>query len=188
MVGTLRCGPPQAIINQPRQNVVTVQSGKLIANAGGSSYIQTSGKLYEIIATNASVKKDLKAAGNDATFANVKGKLEIMSDGREVIKATSITGEKPMTAVDGDSGVSFPRCGNVAMFNDGTKTIKLEPMTEEAISDFQRARSFAKFPAGTRLVGVMKGDTLQVWDVVKRMRTQPVPPPRTADSFVSVDL
>lgn len=186
MVGSIGCGAAQAVINVPRQNVVTVQSGQLIPNSGGTSYIQTAGKMYEIVATNASVKKDLAKAGNDSYFANVKGKLEIMADGREVIKATSITGEKKMVGVMGS--VSFPRCGDSLFVNDGTETLKMEPMTESVKTSFQDAHRNAGFPTGTNFVGIKKDGVLQVWDVHFRMHIQPMAPPRAVDNFVSVGV
>jgi hypothetical protein len=181
MVDTLRCGPTQAVSVRPNATA-NVQSGWLQADSNGVWYIQTAGKTYELDVENPppSVKKDLAKVSNSGPwFANVKGKLAVI-DGREVFKATSITGEKPMTGIMGD--VSFPRCpGGSPILFDGTKSIKLEPMTDDLKVAFSEAPGRGGFPVGTNFVGVKKGDVLQVWDLAFRMYNPP--PSAAADSF-----
>ncbi len=142
------------------------ESGRLLAQPNGDSYIGD----IRIAAKNAKVKDDLLTAArfNGPMYATVEGKV-VTVDGRKVINATSITGEKPMKNVE-PTFVGAERCGpgtiGIVAKIEG-KALKIKPMNAEVSKRLSNMTT--GIPAGTRFFGFVKGQTMEVWDMAIRM-------------------
>lgn len=142
------------------------ETGRLRAQPGGDSYIGN----IKIEPKNAKVKAALVTASrfDGAMYASVKGKI-VTVDGHKVIKATSVTGAKPMKNVE-PTFVGAERCGpgsiGIVAKVDG-KDLKIKPMNAEVSQRLSRMTT--GIPAGAHFFGFVKGKTMEVWDISTRV-------------------